>query len=282
MKSTSPWPNWLAAISLAVLGGAALYYFWQDQPQQAAPPVAARPPAAAVAPMPAASEPAIHHPLAAASEPAALPSNPRELDVYVSNALIELLGRRDVLTFLNTDNFVHRAVASVDNLSHEQAPSRLWPVAPMAGRFTAEQRADGIYLSATNAKRYAGFVNFVESIDAGRAAALYLRLYPLLQAMYEQLGYPHKYFNDRVVDVIDLLIETPEPREPPKLKLVDVKGPIPSARPWLCYEFDDPALEARPAGQKILLRMGTANERRIKAKLSEFREEIAPSARVKQ
>jgi len=281
MKAQSSWPTWLALISLAILGSAALYV-WQQQAPQAPPPVAARPPAAVVASAPAASEPAIRHPLAAASEPAALPSGPREADAYVSNALTELLGRRNVLTFLNTDNFVHRAVASVDNLSHEQAPSRLWPVVPMAGRFTAEQRPDGLYLSATNAKRYAGFVSFVESIDAQRAAALYLRLYPLLQAMYEQLGYPGKYFNDRVVDVIDLLIETPEPREPPKLKLVDVKGPVPSARPWLRYEFDDPALQARPAGQKILLRMGTANEKRIKAKLSEFREEIAQAARVKQ
>jgi hypothetical protein len=46
------------------------------------------------------------------------------------------------------------------------------------------------------------------------------------------------------------------------------------------YEFVDPALESLSAGQKILLRVGPANERRLKAKLSELRRELlARSAR---
>jgi hypothetical protein len=41
------------------------------------------------------------------------------------------------------------------------------------------------------------------------------------------------------------------------------------------YEFADPALESRSAGQKALIRMGPANARRIKAKLREIRALIA-------
>jgi hypothetical protein len=37
------------------------------------------------------------------------------------------------------------------------------------------------------------------------------------------------------------------------------------------YEFADPALERRSAGQKLLLRSGPENERAIKAKLGEIR-----------
>jgi hypothetical protein len=37
------------------------------------------------------------------------------------------------------------------------------------------------------------------------------------------------------------------------------------------YEYADPSLEALTAGQKILLRSGPVNERRLKAKLAEFR-----------
>ena len=40
------------------------------------------------------------------------------------------------------------------------------------------------------------------------------------------------------------------------------------------YEYADAQLESRPAGQKLLLRMGPANARIIKAKLREFRAEI--------
>jgi hypothetical protein len=37
------------------------------------------------------------------------------------------------------------------------------------------------------------------------------------------------------------------------------------------YEFVDPQLQSLAAGQKILLRVGPANERRLKAKLAQLR-----------
>jgi hypothetical protein len=40
------------------------------------------------------------------------------------------------------------------------------------------------------------------------------------------------------------------------------------------YQFADPELEARSAGQKILIRMGSENAARIKAKLQEVRREL--------
>jgi hypothetical protein len=40
------------------------------------------------------------------------------------------------------------------------------------------------------------------------------------------------------------------------------------------WEYADPNLENRPAGQKLLIRMGPQNARIIKTKLREFRAEI--------
>jgi hypothetical protein len=40
------------------------------------------------------------------------------------------------------------------------------------------------------------------------------------------------------------------------------------------YTFADPTLEARSAGQKLLIRMGPENEEAIKAKLTELRAAI--------
>ena len=42
-------------------------------------------------------------------------------------------------------------------------------------------------------------------------------------------------------------------------------------RPWLLCEFDDPTLQALSAGQRILLRMGPIDERRVKVRLAELR-----------
>jgi hypothetical protein len=37
------------------------------------------------------------------------------------------------------------------------------------------------------------------------------------------------------------------------------------------YLYADPAIEARPAGQKLLMRMGADNAKAVKAKLMELR-----------
>jgi len=268
----------VAVLSAAVVAGGG-WWWWK---QREAAPVAAPAEAPSAVPAPpapavASSTPAVRYPIeAAASEPAeaALPSSPADADKFVADALMRLAGRKDVQAFLQLDGFVRRAVATVDNLGRTQATSRLWPVQPTPGRFSVVNRTDGAYMSDMNAERYMPFVRFASGVDAGQAAALYVRLYPLFQRSYEELGYPGRHFNDRVVDVIDSLLEAPDLGAPPKLKLTQVQGPIPDARPWLRYEFDDPALEARPAGQKMLMRMGSRNQRLLKDKLREFRARI--------
>jgi hypothetical protein len=269
--------RWIVGLLCAVAAAAGGYYWWQTHQKEA--PVAenagSRP---ASQPQRPASVPAVAHPIEAASGAATLPDVAHS-DELVRDALANLFGKFGALTFLQMDGFVRRAVASVDNLGREHAPSSAWPVQPMAERFVVDEQADGPYLAPANARRYEAFVAFVDGIDAAKAAALYKHLYPLFQAAYGELGFPGKYFNDRAVAVIDILLQAPEPDAPIKLSLTQVQGPIPSTRPWVRYQFADPALESLPAGQKILIRMGLANERTVKAKLTELRAQIAGRAR---
>jgi hypothetical protein len=275
---------WLATLLAVVCVGAAGIYWWQQQtpaPVQVPPaPVAAAPAPVAVAPPPA-PKPAIRHPIepegpaaSAAGAPGPLPPAD-QADGYVADALAELMGRKSVLTFLSTDRFAARFVATVDNLDKAHAAARLWPVNPTPARFVTSPTNDGVLIGADNARRYAPFVQFIASVNTARSVALYRRLYPLFQQAYEELGYPGKYFNDRLVQVIDHLLQTPEPAGPLKVRLTDVKGPVASATPWLRYEFEDPALEEHSAGQKVLLRVGPAHARQLKAKLAEARALIA-------
>lgn len=274
--------RWIAVVFLLLGLGGVAYYQWLLHGQRVAPlpipepaPVAAAPSTAEPVPP---AQPAIRHPVEALQSsvlpPVALPKL-GDSDSFAKHALTDLLGRKAVHSFLAVDDFVRHFVATVDNLARGQAASRLWPVLPTPGRTLVLERGDGTYLADGNAERYTPFVRFATSVDAAKAAGLYLRLYPLFQQAYEELGYPGKYFNDRLVEVIDQLLETPELAGPVKLTLTDVHGTIPVTRPWLRYEFADPSLESRPAGQKILLRMGSANARQLKAKLAEFRQHIA-------
>jgi Protein of unknown function (DUF3014) len=154
-------------------------------------------------------------------------------------------------------------VATIDNLPRDKVPQRMWPAKPTAGRFVTGQQGGEIHLSTENYRRYAAFVRLVEGVDTKKLVALYITYYPLFQQAYRDLGYPKGYFNDRLVEVIDHLNATP-----------DVSGPVKLTRPWVMYQFADPDLEARSFGQKILIRMGSENAAKIKAKLREIRQQV--------
>jgi len=107
-----------------------------------------------------------------------------------------------------------------------------------------------------------------------------VRMYPQLQRSYEELGYPGRYFNDRVVEVIDHLLATPEPAPgAPLVQLTEVKGSVPSTQPWLRYEFADPQLQSLSSGQRMLLRVGPQHRQVLKAKLAELRRQIVAVGR---
>jgi hypothetical protein len=239
------------------------------------PPVVEAPPVAmpvpAQAPASSASEPAIRYPLDIASAPATGPAD-------AEHVLAEVFGAKPVRTLFQLQDFPRRFVATVDNLGRSQAPSGLWPVNPAGGRFIVERRGEALVLGADNAQRYTPYVLLLENVDMKALAAAYTRLYPLLQQAYEELGYPGRYFNDRLVQVIDQLLATPIAEAPLKMHLPTIAATEQPQRPWVLYEFDDPTLQSLSAGQRLLLRMGPVNERRVKARLAEFRRLVAGEA----
>ncbi|MCZ7566202.1 MAG: DUF3014 domain-containing protein [Burkholderiales bacterium] len=283
--------RWL--VPLAALIVAAVLYLWLAQPREEAPtpspaappaqaqsgPSAAQAPAAPAPPAPEARQPVEAaappaEPEVASAAPQPLPSL-GESDRAVQEALLGLVGKEAVLDFFNVGDHVRRFVATVDNLPRKRAPVRSWPVTPTPGRFVAERKGARSYLAAENFARYAPFVKLLTSVDTGKAVALYVRFYPLFQAAYEELGYPGRQFNDRLVEVIDHLLAAPDADDAVELVLPKYDPSIKVERPWIMYEFADPALEARSAGHKILLRVGNENAARLKAKLAEARKRLA-------
>lgn len=271
----------VAAAAVALLIAAASW--WWLRPD--APPQVPEAPVAAIEPTPpAAAAPASgpRHPIEAVARALGADASPTAADLAAAPTLearlSALVGRTALLEFLIVDDFVRRLAVTVDNLGHVHAPARLWPVHPMPGRFEVVEEEGGPVVAAANARRYDAFVRFATGIDPARAVALYLRLYPQLQAAYEELGYPGRAFNDRMVEVIDLLLATPQIDGPPTLTLTEVKGPIPSTRPWVRYEWADPALDGLSAGQKMLLRVGPAHAAALKDWLTRARVLLAGGA----
>ena len=267
----------------AVLLLVAAYFAWNYLREP--PPVAPTAPAAVEAPPVAAPEgtaPTVRHPVETPtsddSANAPLPTLERS-DAQIRETLIDWLGKDAVGSFLQLDDFARHAVATVDNLGRMHAPLRLWPVYPVPGRFAVVQRGDVLVVAPGNDERYAALVSFIDGLDTGRAVALYVRWYPWFQRAYEELGYPGRYFNDRVVEVIDMLLAAPIPRQPVEVKLTEVKGPIPSTRPWVRYEFADPSLESLSAGQKMMIRVGPTHQQQLRLKLADLRTRITKPAK---
>jgi hypothetical protein len=250
---------WLIGIVVAagVLAGG---WYWYHSRQPAAPAAVAR----TMAPQPAApSQPQISNPIPGEAGAAALPAL-NDSDQVVQDSLAGVLGRASVAQLLVPQNVVRHIVVTVDNLPRRKVAAELRPVKPTPGQTATSTQGELMTLSEANFERYAPLVRVVQGADVKALAVVYERLYPLFQQAYEDLGYPGKYFNDRLVEVLDHLLAAPE-----------VAAPIQLVQPKVMFEYADPSLESRSAGQKLLIRMGPANARIIKAKLREFRAEVA-------
>ena len=251
---------WLVGAVVAAAIAAGGWYWYSGR----AHPAAESPPTRPAAPQPAAdTSPPIAHPIPGeAGGSAALPAL-NDSDPVMRDSLVGVFGRGPVEQFLVPQNIVRHIVVTVDNLPRHKVAVELRPVKPTAGQAAVSGQADMTTLSEANFDRYAPLARVVQGTNVKALAVVYERLYPLFQQAYEDLGYPGKYFNDRMVEVIDHLLQTPE-----------VPAPIPLLQPKVFWEYADPSLENRSAGQKLLIRMGPQNARIIKAKLREFRAEI--------
>ena len=207
-------------------------------------------------------EPAVKYPLPAAETQEPLPPL-NESDGLTKNALESLIGKQSVERFIIPDELVRHIVVTIDNLSTEKIAERQRPAKATPGAFAVSGSEDSPVLDPANYERYKPAVQLIRSVDTKLLVATYTRYYPLLQEAYENLGHPPQYFNDRVIDVIDHLLTAPE-----------LQDPIALVQPGVQYEFADPKLEARSAGQKVLMRMGRDNARVVKDKLRELRREL--------
>ena len=254
---------WSVAAVVVVIVGIGAYYRYSASsavPEKVQP---SRPPPP---PPVQADDGGIQHPIpAAGTDTTALPAL-NQSDPVVRDAFAGLVGPRSVEQFLMPENIVRHIVVTIDNLPRRKVAVDLRPVKPTPGEAVIASQGDVTTLSSANYTRYAPFVHLVETTDPKTLASVYFRLYPLFQQSYEDLGYPGRFFNDRLIEVIDHLLAAPEPQ-----------GPIELVQPKVFYQFADPKLEDLSAGQKLMVRMGPANERSLKAKLRDLRAELVQS-----
>lgn len=236
----------IVAAALAAGGG---YYYWQQR-------------SPAPEPAPVATGPRIDNPLAP-SAPAPLPTLADSDDPF-GVELATLFHSAALPELFYPTRLARRFVATVDNLPREQVAATVRLMRPPEDALAVRGEEPSLSLAPENSARYAKYLELLAAVDSHQAVGVYRKFYPLLQQAYDELGYPGHYFNDRVVEVIDHLLATPE-----------VADPVPLIHPSVMFKFADPRIEKLSAGQKALIRIGRDNAAAVKAKLREIRAQIA-------
>lgn len=253
---------WWAIVAFGVALVAVILYralpTQQREPDPAPSPLADRP----APPADTRGPPALRYPVPPAPLEKPLPALDTS-DTTVGNELRSLWSDEAVEERFQLKDFIRRLVATIDNLPRAKIATRMVPVKRVEGPFLVQGKEEELAIGADNSARYVPYVRLLEAVDTGKLVSLYVRMYPLFQQAYEDLGYPRQHFNDRLVEVIDDLLAAPQPQEA-----------IPLVRPKVFYLYADPDLEARSSGQKILMRMGSDNAARVKARLRAIRAEL--------
>ena len=241
---------WVVLLLIAA-GGAAhlLRRLSAPAPPEAIPPVGqqAEPP-----PVPgeAAPLPSETLPTAAALPPLA------ESDAFAREVAGTLTRHPALAGWLANEALIRRVVAVVDNVADGGSPRpHLGFLAPTE-ELGVIRRGERVLLDPLSYARYDQVADVLASVDPQGCAEAYRRLQPLLEEAYRELGRTDRTFDGALRAAIARLLATPV-----------VDGEVELVPRVTSYNFADPALEARGAAEKHLLRMGPRNVRRIQEQL---------------
>ena len=197
---------------------------------------------------------------------------PFELPALIDSdaALRRMVGRLSshpgFIRWALSENLIRRFVAAVENVANGVSPvGHLEPI-KVEGAFETFQIGDHYFMNPQSYTRYDGIAGAIGSIDAGGAASLYSSFKPLLDEVYQDLGYPGGDFSDLLQRAMSRLASTPV-----------ITGQIQLEQNILSYEFADDGVEGLQLAQKQLLRTGPDNQRVILAKIREIAREIGIS-----
>lgn len=233
----------LVALAVAVLAGG-LAFWWVRRSPPPPPPTLAEP---APPPPPAPAAPP------AGPAPAPAPATPSD----ATRAALEAVSAHpDYRAWLAAGDVLNRWAVVTDNLAEGVSPRRALELLAPRKPFTVAQRGADTVIAPESYRRYDRVGDAVASVDPAAFAAAYRVLHPVLEAAWRALGDPHGALDVVAAKALRRLAAAP---------VVEGDVVVVPGGPVL-YLFADPALEARDAVDKHLLRMGPRNAGLVKAK----------------
>lgn len=176
-----------------------------------------------------------------------------------------------MLEWASADQIVRRSMTVIDNLSRGKvanallrtfAPSVPFMVLPQSSA-AAEESVETYRLDPSGYERFAPLVTMINGLDDRQLIDFYLKLRPLFQQAYLELGYPSGHVDDVVLKAMRVIQAVSLP-----------SGDIHLLRPKVLYQFADPTLEALSPLEKLFIRMGAENTKIVQQKVSALEQSL--------
>jgi hypothetical protein len=249
------------AVGVSVLIGiGAAVYFLKPAPIVAPPTPVARAPVATTPEPPRYPVPSADQDLAGLAK-MPLPALD-ESDPSLREVLSNLVGKESFESLWDSEEILRKFVVTITNAQEGILPREYFPLNPLPGNFLFKNEDGHLVLDPKNYDRYSAILKVVDALDIKKCVGIYFHFYPLMQTTYQEIS-NHGYFNDRVIKAIDLMLATPEVSKPISLTLLDKS-----------YRYVDTHLEQLTGMQKLFLRSGPENMKKVKEKLRAFRTAI--------
>lgn len=206
-----------------------------------------------------------------------------ESDNWLKLKLPEITWRKELLQLIIDEDMIRRFVVFTDNfaqgnLAYDHSPfvlpkGKFFPDKSSTSFEQTSQSTEGATIkqnvwqwSERSSERFSLYIELLRSMDSDSLVQWYLEVKPLIDEAYSELGYDDD-FTQVLQDAITRVLDMEVPKSPMKL-----------IQPSVVYKFADPQLEALPATDKLLLRLGKDNLLVMKSVLLELHEKLAQQA----
>ncbi len=177
-------------------------------------------------------------------------------DAFVRQQTLDAFKGLAISGVLLNKNLARQFVVFVDNLAHGELARKASPLTGPKQSFDALDVASKTYLDPDSYHRYDMYADLLETMNTDAVIKSYKLLLPILNDAFAELGYENVTFNHTVKTAIREMLNAPVIERPIELTSISVN-----------YKFKDSDLENLSDAQKLMIRMGPQNSRKVKAAL---------------
>ncbi len=170
-----------------------------------------------------------------------------------------------LVAWFKTKGAVKKFIVLVNDFSQKQMPFKHRTFIKSPGKIKVLKDAKGLYLAKESYKRFDFLANAITAIDLQKSVDLYTVFKPLFEKVYQQFSYPAQYkLDDIFLKAAANVIEAPV-----------ITNRIYLLKHTISYKFAKKEYEALSDVEKLMIRMGPKNTKKIQAKLRKLVESIA-------